>query len=174
MTTFISKIRAIFPSYASKGTIVFSSFFIFFSSFLTIDFFLPKQFDIAYIYDVEFSGNDGILVRSENTANFVIESNQVLLDDIGSELYVYKTPIFKRIDPVVSKSDHTTFNVCYNLRSTYFIPCILTLLLSILMLYTKPSEDRDINFQGVLGAIIIILQIIIVMLNFNALFLLGS
>ncbi|MBB6459416.1 hypothetical protein [Flammeovirga kamogawensis] len=174
MTNLLSKIKAKFPSYTSTGTILFSSFFILTSSLLTIDFFLPKQFDIAYVYDVEFSGNDGILVRSDNTANFVIESNQVLLDDIGVELYVYKTPIFGRIDPIVSKSDHTTFNVCYNLRSTYFIPCLLTLLLSVLMIYIKPSKGEDISFQGILGAIIIILQIVIIMLNFNALLLLGT
>ncbi|KXX70111.1 hypothetical protein [Flammeovirga sp. SJP92] len=135
---------------------------------MILDFMIPRETVSAYIYDQEPIGRN-LFIRSANTANFIVQitDHRHKIDFTDQDLFVFRTRLFGRVDPLVMKNEDATFKVIYNNRTTYFIVPILGIILSLLILYFKPSEVDDV-FEAAFICFLIVLQVINLMLNINA------
>lgn len=164
-----------FPSYKERWKVVIGLFTIIFSLLLIFDYILPRVTDTVYIVYEEIVNNEGILLFTESSGNFIIDVYNYQENFTDTELFVFKTMIFRNIDPIVLYNEDLKFNVMYNLRTSYFITPILSLILSILLIYNnfdKYDEDKIIDAALIIG--IFFMYLFNLILSYNSLILLNA
>lgn len=157
-----------FPSYKERWKIIYGLVFLLLNILILIDFIIPRQSDIAYIYDQDIV-EENLFLRSENTADFTIriKNHSKKLYLIGKELFVVKTRIFGRIDPFIMLNEDQVYEVICNIRSNYFFSPILSILFTLLLIYNR-FDDKDGVIDACFVCIIITLQCINLTYSMNA------
>ncbi|NME69212.1 hypothetical protein [Flammeovirga aprica] len=109
------------------------------------DFLLPRETTTSYVYGhqtLEHGGND-VLMWSDNTASFVIDMGDSAYVLTDAEMFVFRTRILKRIDPIVLLNEDMIFPVVYNIRTSYFIMPIILILLCLFLIFNTLDKHED-------------------------------